>query len=297
MIVVVGSANADLVVATEKLPSPGETVTGGRFFEAAGGKGANQAVAAARAGGRVAFVGCVGADAFGDRAAAGLAAEGIDVRFLKRDPSRSTGVGLIVVDARGENQIAVAPGANLSLLESDVDRAFDAATPRPAVVLVSLEVPLASARRAIARGKAAGARTILVPAPVPRDEDIGDATLRDVAVLVPNEGEARALGGPPEALRALGVGSVVMTRGARGALVATGGLSIEVPAFPVKAVDTVGAGDCFAGALAVALDEGRDLAAACRFAAAAAAISVTRAGAQPSLPRRGEIEALLAGKT
>lgn len=296
MIVVVGSANADLVVATEKLPSPGETVTGGRFFEAAGGKGANQAVAAARAGGRVAFVGCVGADAFGDRAAAGLAAEGIEVRFLKRDPSRATGVGLIVVDARGENAIAVAPGANLSLFLEDVDRAF-AEIARPTVVLVSLEVPLASARRAIALGAAAGARTILVPAPVPRDEDIGDATLRDVAVLVPNEGEARALGGSPEDLLARGASTVVMTRGARGALVATRGRALEVPAFPVKAVDTVGAGDAFAGALAVALAEGREIADACRFASAAAAISVTRVGAQPSLPRRGEIEALLAGKT
>jgi len=294
MILVVGSANADLVVAAAKLPSPGETVTDGRFYEAAGGKGANQAVAAARAGGRVAFVGCVGADAFGDRQTAGLAAEGIDVRFVKRDPSAATGVGLIVVDARGENQIAVAPGANRSLLEADVDRAFDA-FPKPSAVLVSLEVPLACARRAIGRGADAGATTILVPAPVPRDEPIGDATLRRVAVLVPNEGEARALGGGAEPLLGRGVGTVVMTRGARGAIVASRGRApLEVPAFVVRpVVDTVGAGDCFAGALAVALSEGLEMPAACRFAAAAAAISVTRRGAQPSMPTRAEIEGML----
>lgn len=295
MILVVGSANTDLVVATERLPSPGETVTGGRFFEAPGGKGANQAVAAARAGGDVAFVGCVGTDAYGDRAATGLTAEGIDVRALKRDPAKASGIGLIVVDARGENAIAVAPGANMSLREEDVDRAF-AILGRPDVVLVSLEIPLASARRAIARGAAAGAKTILVPAPVPR-EDVGDATLREVSVLVPNEGEARALGGSAAAILARGVGALVMTRGARGALVATRERTVEVPAFPVKAIDTVGAGDAFAGALAVALAEGRELVAACRFAAAAAAISVTRAGAQPSMPRRAEIDAMFRGTT
>jgi ribokinase len=293
MILVLGSANADLVVRVERLPAPGETVTGGRFYEAAGGKGANQAVAAARAGGRVAFLGCVGTDAFGERAAASLAADGVDLRFLKRDPERATGVGLIAVDARGENAIAVAPGANLSILEADVDGALDALRDVD-VVLVSLEVPLPSARRAIARGRAAGSRTILVPAPVPPDPELPDSTLRDVSVLVPNEVEARALGGSPERLLARGAGAVVMTRGARGALVATREGNCEVPAFPVTPVDTVGAGDCFAGALAVALAEGRDLASASRFACAAAAISVTRAGAQPSLPRRAEIDALLA---
>ncbi len=297
MIVVIGSANADLVVSTGRLPKPGETVTGGTFYEAPGGKGANQAVAAARAGGagKVAYCGALGTDPFGDRMLAGLVAEGIDVRAVRREANRPSGVAVIVVDARGENAIAVAPGANLALTEADADAAL---ARRAKVVLVSLEVPLAVARHAIRRGREGGAITILVPAPVPA-EPIGDETLARVSILLPNEGEAAALAGTvagsaPKSLLARGVGAVVMTRGARGALVATREGALEIPSFPVDAVDSVGAGDAFAGALAVALFEGRALPDAARFACAAAAISVTRRGAQPSIPRRAEIDSFLA---
>jgi len=305
---VVGSVNADLVVRVGTLPRPGETVLGGRFRSVQGGKGANQAVAAARAGADVALVARVGDDPLGRDARAALSAEGIDTGFVASTPDCPTGVALILVDARGENSIAVAGGANERLAPADIDRAA-AAIAAADVVLLQLEVPLDAVRRAVAIARAAGRRVILNPAPA---RPLDDALLATVDVLTPNETEAGTLldsaaGAPADPLSAApevalprtaaalvgrGPAAVVLTCGAAGAIVATRDRLETVPAFPVTAVDTVAAGDVFSGCLAVALAEGRDIVAAARFAAAGAAISVTREGAQASAPKREEIDAL-----
>jgi len=299
-ILVVGSSNTDMIVRLGRLPGPGETVINGRFATAPGGKGANQAVGAARAGGKVTFVGRMGADDFGAAALANLQRDGIDVRHVVRDPRAPSGVAFICVAHGGENLIAVASGANERLSAADVRRAaraFQAVD----VVLVQLETPLASVRAAAALAARARVPLILNPAPA---RELPDRLLRQVAILTPNEHEAELLTGikvdGPEpaaraaaALRARGAGTVIVTLGARGVYVADGRVEHLVPGFPVKAVDTTAAGDIFNGALAVALGEGRGLFEAVSFAQAAAAISVTRAGAQPSAPRRAEIERLL----
>lgn len=298
-ICIVGSINADLVVRVPALPRPGETVLGGSFSSEKGGKGANQAVAAARAGAATAFVARVGDDALGRAARDSLAGEGIDVTHVSVSAEHPTGVALILVDGRGENAIAVAPGANDTVSPDDIDRArglIEAAD----VLLLQLEIPIASVTRAVAIARAAGRTVILNPAParlLPAD------LLAAVDVLTPNETEAEILAGGPadddealcRRLLAAGCRSVVLTRGASGALVAANGTVTSVPAFPVRAVDTVAAGDVFSGALGVALTEGADLPTAARFAAAAAAISVTHHGAQSSAPTREEIERLLGG--
>jgi len=298
-IVVVGSANTDLVVRVPRLPRPGETVIGGTFATAGGGKGANQAVAAARAGGHVVFVAKVGADAMGDAAIASYRAEGIDTTHVARDAASPSGVALILVDAAGENSIAVAGGANDRLLPADVDRARDAIAAAD-VLLVQLEVPLETVRHAAAIARAAGVPVILNPAPA-RPLDAG--LLADVAILTPNETEAQLLTGRrgiddesaaavADDLVALGPAAAVITLGRRGAFLATAGAVRHVPAFPATPIDTVAAGDVFNGCLAVAIAEGRGLPEAVRFAAAGAAISVTRRGAQDSAPRRHEIDQL-----
>ena len=306
-IVVIGSVNVDLVVRVASLPRPGETVLGGRFASVHGGKGANQAVAAARAGGRVTFVARVGDDSMGRAAIDAFAAEGIDTDFISVTPDCPTGVALIVVDAAGENSIAVAGGANDRLAPDDIDRA------RPAieaadVVLLQLEVPLETVVHAATIARAAGKRVILNPAPA---RPLPATLLSKVEILTPNETEAGALAprdhataptaADPESLArtllGLGPRAVVVTLGAAGALVAAKGALTSVPAFPVEPRDTVAAGDVFNGCLAVRLAERIDLVAATRFAAGAAAISVTRDGAQASAPHRGEIEAFLAARS
>jgi len=302
-IVVVGSANTDLTVAAERLPRPGETVLGGRLRRAAGGKGANQAVAAARAGAGVAFVGRVGADEFGRATVEGLRAEGIDTAFVRVDEHAPSGVALIMVDGRGENLIAVAPGANALLSPEDVNAAAPAIA-SAMVLLLQLEVPLPAAKAAVelARKARSGPQVVLNPAPAPAPDAL-EGILERVDCLTPNRGEAARLLGldgdadPEQMARGLltgGVGAVVMTLGAEGACVCNGTNCARVPAVPVEAVDTVGAGDCFAGALAAALSEGMSLLEATRFATCAAALSVQRPGAQPSMPTRAEIETLLA---
>mgnify|MGYP000695871596 CR=1 FL=1 len=299
-IVVVGSSNTDMIVRLERLPRPGETVLGGRFSTAAGGKGANQAVAAARAGGRVAFVGRVGDDAFGREALRGFRRDRLRVSRVARDPRAPSGVALICVAANGENSIAVAPGANARLSAADVRRAageFAAGS----VLLAQLEIPLAAVRAAVDLAAARGMTVILNPAPA---RPLARGLLRRVNLLTPNETEAEILSGitiktPADAVRAaaklrgMGVGAVVITLGAKGALVADAQGCDWAPGFRVRAVDTTAAGDVFNGALAVALAEGRSLREAVRFANAAAALSVTRLGAQPSAPWRREIEARL----
>jgi ribokinase len=303
LILVVGSSNTDMIVRLDRLPLPGETLIGGEFSTAPGGKGANQAVGAARAGGRVAFVGRVGADGLGRSALENLRRDGVDVRHAVQDRGAPSGVAFIFVGRDGENCIAVASGANDRLSPADVGRAGSALR-KAAVLLVQLETPLATVARAVTLASAAGARVILNPAPA---RPLPDRILRRVSILTPNEHEAELLtgirvngdSGAARAAKALlrrGVGAVIVTLGARGAFVADGKSQGLVRGFKVKAVDTTAAGDIFNGALAVALAEDRTLPDAVSFAQAAAAISVTRPGAQPSAPLRAEIDRLLQSK-
>jgi len=298
-IAVVGSANTDLTVLADRLPGAGETVLGRELVRAGGGKGANQAVAAARSGAHVAFVGRVGDDDFGRSAVEALRAEGIDTSGVRVDESHASGVALIVVDRDGENLIAVAPGANRAVSPADVEaaRALIAAAD---LLLVQLEVPFDAVRAALSLARSEGVTTVLNPAPAP-DVEVPRDLLRLADYLTPNLGEARRLLGgsqdlSPEALAPQLAGMtehpVVVTLGAQGAVLCTDGACSRVASPRVKAVDTVGAGDCFCGALAVALSEGRELREAVGFAVCAAAISVQTAGAQPSLPRRPDIDAL-----
>jgi ribokinase len=298
-IVVVGSANTDLVVRVRSLPRPGETVIGGTFASVGGGKGANQAVAAARAGGHTTFIAKLGADAMGDAAVAAFSADGIDTTFITRDPATPSGVAFILVDDRGENSIAVAAGANDCLTPADVDRA-SAAIRAADILLVQLEIPLETVRHAVSVAHAAGVPVILNPAPA-RPLDAG--LLAQVAILTPNETEAELLTGlavtdessaasAAGRLLATGPRSAVITLGRKGALVAEAAATAHVAGYEVTPVDTVAAGDVFNGCLAVAIAEGKSLVEAARFANAAAAIAVTRHGAQASAPRRDEIFAI-----
>jgi len=301
-VVVVGSANTDMVVKVPRLPGPGETVIGGEFVEAPGGKGANQAVACARAGARVSFVARVGADDFGRNTLRGLKREGVNTRYVVADRESPSGVALIFVDDEGENAIAVAPGANMRLTPEDVEAAAPAIAGADCLLL-QLEVPLATVERAIRIARQAGVPVLLNPAPAPT-RPLPPRLLRHVDVLTPNRAEAAALVGQPvrnlaearaaaRKLRGLGPARVVITLGKDGAL-AQEAAPVHVPACPVKPVDAVAAGDAFSAALAVALSEGTPFLEACRFANAAGACAVTRLGAQPSLPTRREIEAMLA---
>jgi ribokinase len=299
-IVVVGSSNTDMILQMDRIPRPGETILGDAFSMAAGGKGANQAVGAARAGGAVTFVARVGRDLFGDQALAGFRKDRINTRYIVRDRTTPSGVALIFVAKGGQNSIGVASGANGRLLPADVRRAR-AAIEGAQVLLTQLETPLETVEAAAKLAAARGVKVILNPAPA---RPLPDSLLRKVSILTPNESEAELLTGvrvhddrsaerAAERLLAKGVTTVVITLGARGAYVAHGERRERVPGFPVKAVDTTAAGDVFNGALAVALGEGIQLAEAVRFANAAAAISVTRLGAQPSAPVRREIEMFL----
>ena len=299
-IVVVGSSNTDMIIRLDHIPRPGETILGGEFLTAAGGKGANQAVGAARAGGDVTFVARVGRDVFGDQAIEGFRRDGIRVKAVFRDPKRPSGVALIFLARDGENSIAVASGANSALRPGDVLRAR-AAFLSADVVLTQLETPLKTVSEAVKLARRAGVLTILNPAPA---HSLPDRLLEDISILTPNESEAEFLSGikvrdecsaskAARKLRQRGVKTVILTLGARGALVCSSDGEMLVPGYKVKAVDTTAAGDIFNGALAVNLGEGEELVDAVRFANAAAAISVTRLGAQPSAPQRKEIEAFL----
>ena len=297
-VLVVGSSNTDMVIRVPHIPRPGETVLGTDLTMAGGGKGANQAVAAARAGGRVTLVARVGDDVFGGQAVAAFAADGLETRFVLRTPGISSGVALINVDDRGENSISVASGANARLSVEDVKSAA-AAFEEADIVLLQLESPLETVAAVVRAAGERGVPVVLNPAPArPLDSDL----LSGVSVLTPNETEAELLSGIPvrdeggvrEAaarLRRRGPWAVVITLGDRGVYASSPDLEGFFPAFRVEAVDTTAAGDVFNGALAVALAEKRPLPEALRFAQAAAAISVTRPGAQPSAPTRAEIEA------
>jgi len=303
-ILVVGSSNTDMVIRVPRIPRPGETILGGPFAMAAGGKGANQAVAAARAGGRVTFVARVGDDVFGERALANFATDGLETRFIVRTPGSSSGVALINVDARGENSISVASGANARLSVEDVIEA-EAAFAAADIVLLQLESPLGTVEAAARKAGERGVPVVLNPAPA---GPLEDRLLRRVAVLTPNEHEAEILSGIAVAekhgareaaarLRARGPETVVITLGERGVYASGPEFEGLIPAFKVDPVDSTAAGDVFNGALAVALAEKASLPDALRFAQAAAAISVTRPGAQPSAPTRAEIDAFLADRS
>ena len=299
-IVVVGSSNTDMIIQMDHIPRPGETVIGGAFSTAAGGKGANQAVGAARAGGDVTLVARVGEDMFGDQAIEGFVKDNIHVDHVLRDPDRPSGVALIFVDSKGENSIAVASGANGKLSPADVHAASDAISAADAVVM-QLETPLETIGEAAAIANNAGVKVILDPAPA---QPLDDEILSRVSILTPNESEVELLtgiaiesdadaGNAADVLSRKGIATVLITLGARGVFVRGEGLNELVPGFEVEAVDTTAAGDLFNGALAVGLAEGKSLKEAVLFANAAGALSVTRLGAQPSAPTRTEIENFL----
>lgn len=295
-VLVIGSSNIDLTVRLDRLPQIGETVSGGEFYQSFGGKGANQAVAARRAGADVVLLTKVGADANGEQIIAHLISEGLPGYALQVDRRAATGVALITVDADGRNMIAVAPGSN-RLISADDIRQIAPLFEDVRVVLVQLEVPIPAVTQALTLARQHRVTTILNPAPA---QPLPDAVLRLVDVLTPNETEVARLTGqtqPVEAARALisrGVGTVVVTVGREGMLVVSADRAERSPAYPVQAVDTTAAGDAFNGALACALSEGIALERACRFAAAAGALAATKRGAQSSLPLRAEIDALMA---
>ena len=285
-VVVVGSVNVDLVVTIGQLPAPGETVIGGRFAQHHGGKGGNQAVAAARLGAQTSFVGAVGDDDFGRSAREALRAEGVDVSELVTLDRTPTGVALILVDAHGENSIAVAGGANGELMPDHVRAALDSLRPSSDdVVLVGHEIPTATAAAALAAARERGATTILNPAPA---HGLDGATVALADLVTPNEGELATL-------RSAGIESdhMLVSLGAAGARLSTPDGDRDIPALRVDAVDTVGAGDTLNGALAAALAEGRGLHEAGRRAVVAASLAVTKAGAREGMPTRAELGAAL----
>ena len=299
-IVVVGSANVDLVGVADRLPGPGETVLGHDFAITPGGKGANQAVGCASLGAPTSFVGRIGRDAFGRQLRAALDAAGVDLGGTVEDPMAPSGVALIMVDREGHNTILVYPGANGRLTPGDVAAAM--ATAAFDATLVQLEVPLAAVIEACRRAGSAGARVVLNPAPA---QPLSDELLARVDVLTPNQHELSVLAGMPvgdfqEARRAArtllarGVSGLVVTLGAEGALVVSAEDEESVPSLPVEVVDTTGAGDAFSAALTVALVEGRSLLAAAHFANAAGALATTGLGAQQALPTRAQVLELLA---
>lgn len=300
-ILVVGSINVDIGVLTERLPTPGETVTGGTLLINHGGKGANQAVAARRLGADVRFIGCVGDDTFGPELRQSMAAEGIGVDGLATIAGTPSGTAMIVVDAAGRNQIAVASGANLRLTVDWVAR-FREDFAWAQVVLCQLEVPLDTVLWTLRTARQHGATTVLNPAPA---QPVPPELWPLVDYLTPNEVEAVQMSGLPlaalsdashvaRALLARGPRVVILTLGVQGAFVSTHDHTVHVPAFPVAVVDTTAAGDAFNGALAVALAEACPLAEAVRFANAAAGLTCIQRGAQNALPVRTQVEACLA---
>lgn len=293
--VVIGSANTDMAVKSERIPVPGETVLGGRFIMNPGGKGANQAVAAARMGGKVTFIAKVGNDLFGRESITSWKKEGIDVSQVVTDPDHPSGVALIMVDANGENCISVASGANAALRPDDIRSSV---IETAGIVLMQLETPVETVLHAARCAKTKGIPVILNPAPATA---LPDELFPCLHLITPNETEAEMLTGikvtdevsarkAAEVLREKGAKNVIITMGKQGAFVFSEDFRGIIPACRVEAVDTTAAGDVFNGALAVCLSEKMALKEAVRTAAKAAAVSVTRMGAQSSAPYRNEVE-------
>ena len=298
-IVVIGSSNTDMVIRTKNLPRPGETVLGGTFFMNAGGKGANQAVACARLGGAVTFVYKTGNDVFGHQAYQLFDDEGIDPSYVFSDPKNPSGVALILVDDNAENSIAVASGSNSNLVTADIDNSLDAIE-NSEIVLMQLEIPIKTIEYAAQIAKSRGKMVILNPAPAPT-EPLPLSILKNIDLITPNETEAELISGIPvvdetsaiaaaKRMAELGVKKIIITMGSKGAMLYEDGEAELIPSIRVKAVDTTAAGDCFNGALTIAISEGRSLKDAVLFANRAAAISVTRPGAQVSMPYRHEVD-------
>lgn len=299
-ITVIGSSNTDMSVKTQKIPLPGETVLGGKFFMNPGGKGANQAVAAARLGGNVTFIASTGNDVFGKEARERFSKEGIDTNYVFTDPDKPSGVALITVDDTGENCIVVAPGANGALLPEQLDLAR-AGIERSTIILMQLEIPIETIEVAASIAFEKRIPLVLNPAPACQLED---DLLEKVSIITPNQKEAEMLTGVKvfdtdsaiQAARLLhekGIATVIITMSSEGALVLHEGEVTLIPALKVTPVDTTGAGDVFNGALVTALSEGSDMLTAVAFACKAAAISVTRWGAQASAPYRNELTNLI----
>lgn len=302
-VTVVGSFNTDLLVRTRRMPVKGETILGGPYLTGPGGKGANQAVAAARLGAEVAMVVQLGKDDFGDRAEENLRREGIQADYVLRTERTHTGVAFIIVDDAGDNMIVVASGANEFLSPTDVDAAREAIA-KADILLLDLEVPMETVERAATLAHDLGVRVVLNPAP---GQPLSAELLRRVDVLTPNETEAHLITGLPMSnleeaktagnhLLTQGVGAVAITLGALGALIITDEGTQHIPGWQVQVVDTTGAGDAFNGALAVALAEAQPLPQAVAFANAAAALQVTRIGTAPAMPLRAEVEAFMQAK-
>jgi ribokinase len=285
-----------MVIKTAKLPAPGETILGGTFLLNPGGKGANQAVAAARLGGKVTFIAKRGNDLFGNQAMGLFMREGIDTQYIVKDPELPSGVALITVDAAGENSIVVAPGSNGNLMEEDIpQKVFESG--KFGILLLQLEIPLSTVEYSASNAALNNIKVILNPAPA---RDLPDSLLRNIWLLIPNETEAEKLSGmkvldfssaetAAAEIQKKGVKNVIITMGEDGAFVKSENFTGKVPGVKVTAVDTTAAGDVFNGAIAVALSEGKELKDAVIFANKAASISVTRLGAQASAPYRHEI--------
>jgi len=301
-IVVVGSSNTDMVVKTPRFPEPGETILGGDFFMFPGGKGANQAVAAARAGGEVVFIAAVGDDAYGAEAIKGYKEDQINTEDIKICKGVPSGVAMITVSHQGENAIAVASGANAELSPADLEEAEEAFV-EAEYMLVQLETPMETVQKAVELCAECDTRVVLNPAPA---AELTDAILEKVHILTPNETEAETLTGievkdeasaadAAETLHKRGVDTVIITLGSKGAYLSDqpAGKQILVPGFRVRAMDTTAAGDVFNGQLVVSLNEGLDMERAIHRAHAAAALSVQKMGAQSSIPRREETERFL----
>jgi ribokinase len=295
-VIVIGSSNTDMVIRTSHFPVPGETILGGEFFMFSGGKGANQAVAAARMGASVLFAGRVGNDIFGQRAVAELSKEGIGTGAVQRDDTNASGTAVILVDEKGENEIVVAPGANNTVTSADIDRVLPHVN-KESIVLLQLEIPLVAVVYAVQKVAEKGARVIINPAPA---QALPAELFSWLYLITPNETEAQLLTGitvtdrdsakkASAVLLAAGVRQVIITMGAQGAFYTDGTLDLMVSTPLVKAVDSTAAGDTFNGVLATALLEGKPWEAAISYACRAAALSVTRMGAQASMPYRAEL--------
>jgi ribokinase len=295
-ILVIGSSNTDMVIKTNKLPGPGETILGGTFLMNPGGKGANQGVAAARLGGKVTFIAKRGNDLFGNQAIGLFMREGIETKYVVKDMELPSGVALITVDSSGENSIVVAPGSNGNLKEEDIPvKIFE--SKKYEILMLQLEIPMATVEYSALKASENGMKVILNPAPAC---DLSDTLLRNTWLITPNETEAGMISGvsitdiqsaerASVVIQERGVKNVIITLGETGAYVKSENYWGLIPGIKVDPIDTTAAGDVFNGALAVAVSEGKDLYEAVIFANKAAAISVTRMGAQASAPYRTEI--------
>ena len=296
-IVVIGSSNTDMLVTSDKLPEHGETIIGGEFIMNPGGKGANQAVAAARLGGNITFISKVGNDIFGNQAIGNLKNEGIRTEYIIQDPNSPSGVALIMVNKKGENCISVAPGANGKLLPEEIEKC-KSIIDRSDILLIQLEIPLKTVERAIQTARKSNTKIILDPAPAYK---LPGEILENVHIITPNESEAQQITGievnsiesarkAATRLKEMGPEIAIVTLGARGAYVKSEALDQLVSTKEVNAMDTTAAGDTFNGALAIGISEQMSLLDAIEFANSAASVTVTKMGAQSSIPYRRELK-------